>query len=466
MRSLRKPANQRHRPARLPHTKIEGSPWWEASSLATSPPWPHPNHCSNSRRGLAYVRRIVLVAAVMATAGVGWYHVQYSRVGSHELYFLLPAAKAVDSASLGKSEQRAARLQRSMLCLLVWIRVDWHMDWCGLLYGMMCGLLRGLLCGYICGLVCGLIVVLTVVHVLLIVGHVVLVVVLIVVCGACGIDCGACGADCGMFGACGTDCGARNGEDNESSQHSPGLICETNEKPKSELPDRESNPCPPELESCSLPLRNLVRFVPFEEVPTYVITRESLLASYQGAPGSIPGWVTTDFCMWASCRTIPLVGGSFRGSPVCPAPSFRHCFILTLITFIGSQDLDNLAIPNRNMFSGRPRTLPRSKYHPGVTTTQQSTEMRQLFDGVTSEQDVRTPFANQRLLLKSQVKPTRAERCRIVPSVAERWRKRWSWSRAITRVEEWGYQVAGRGGARALLHEAVTAFEGRALALT
>ncbi|KAJ8882864.1 hypothetical protein PR048_014678 [Dryococelus australis] len=36
----------------------------------------------------------------------------------------------------------------------------------------------------------------------------------------------------------------------------------------------------------------------------------SPLASHQGEPGSIPGWVTSDFHMWESCRTMPLVGGS------------------------------------------------------------------------------------------------------------------------------------------------------------
>ncbi|KAJ8893762.1 hypothetical protein PR048_006362 [Dryococelus australis] len=38
-------------------------------------------------------------------------------------------------------------------------------------------------------------------------------------------------------------------------------------------------------------------------------------------PGSIPGRVTPDFRMWESCRTMPLVGGSSRGSPLSPAIS-------------------------------------------------------------------------------------------------------------------------------------------------
>ncbi|KAJ8865625.1 hypothetical protein PR048_033145 [Dryococelus australis] len=78
----------------------------------------------------------------------------------------------------------------------------------------------------------------------------------------------------------------------------------------------------------------------------------SLLASHQGDPGSIPGRVTPDFRMWESCRTIPLVGGSSRGSPVSPAPSFRLCSVLTSITLIGSQ---GLAVKSRpNLFTHSP----------------------------------------------------------------------------------------------------------------
>ncbi|KAJ8867565.1 hypothetical protein PR048_031367 [Dryococelus australis] len=38
-----------------------------------------------------------------------------------------------------------------------------------------------------------------------------------------------------------------------------------------------------------------------------------------------PYWITPDFRMWESSRTIPLVGGISRGSPVSPALSFRRC---------------------------------------------------------------------------------------------------------------------------------------------
>ncbi|KAJ8882036.1 hypothetical protein PR048_018524 [Dryococelus australis] len=65
----------------------------------------------------------------------------------------------------------------------------------------------------------------------------------------------------------------------------------------------------------------------------------SLLASHQGDPGSIPGRVTPDFRMWESCRTIPLICGLSRESPVSPVPSFRCRCILTSITLIDSQDL-------------------------------------------------------------------------------------------------------------------------------
>ncbi|KAJ8881065.1 hypothetical protein PR048_017538 [Dryococelus australis] len=57
-----------------------------------------------------------------------------------------------------------------------------------------------------------------------------------------------------------------------------------------------------------------------------------LLASHQGDPGSIPGRVTPDFRMWESCRTMPLVGGFPRASPVSLALSFQRCSILTSVT--------------------------------------------------------------------------------------------------------------------------------------
>ncbi|KAJ8888077.1 hypothetical protein PR048_007564 [Dryococelus australis] len=72
----------------------------------------------------------------------------------------------------------------------------------------------------------------------------------------------------------------------------------------------------------------------------------SLLASYQGDPGSIPGRVTPDFRMWEPCRTMTLVGGSSRRSPVSPAISFRCCSILASITLIGSQDFDVKSHPD------------------------------------------------------------------------------------------------------------------------
>ncbi|KAJ8882865.1 hypothetical protein PR048_014679 [Dryococelus australis] len=53
-----------------------------------------------------------------------------------------------------------------------------------------------------------------------------------------------------------------------------------------------------------------------------------------------------DFCMWESCRTMPLVGGFSRGSAVSPVLSFRRCSILTSITFIDCQDLYVKSRPN------------------------------------------------------------------------------------------------------------------------
>ncbi|KAJ8868656.1 hypothetical protein PR048_030195 [Dryococelus australis] len=89
----------------------------------------------------------------------------------------------------------------------------------------------------------------------------------------------------------------------------------------------------------------------------------SLLASHQGDPGSIPGGITSNFRMWGSCRTTPLVGGFTRGSPVSPALSFRPCSVLILITPIGSQDLDVKSRPtpfshSLDSLSGRSKTVP------------------------------------------------------------------------------------------------------------
>ncbi|KAJ8891516.1 hypothetical protein PR048_004044 [Dryococelus australis] len=71
-----------------------------------------------------------------------------------------------------------------------------------------------------------------------------------------------------------------------------------------------------------------------------------LLASHQGDQGSIPGWLTPDFHMWESCRTMASVGGFSRGSPVFPAFSFRRLPILTSITLISFQDLVVKCRPN------------------------------------------------------------------------------------------------------------------------
>ncbi|KAJ8869208.1 hypothetical protein PR048_030780 [Dryococelus australis] len=46
-----------------------------------------------------------------------------------------------------------------------------------------------------------------------------------------------------------------------------------------------------------------------------------------------------DFCKWESCRTMLLVAGYSRGSPVYPTLAFRRCFIFTSIALIGFQNL-------------------------------------------------------------------------------------------------------------------------------
>ncbi|KAJ8892970.1 hypothetical protein PR048_005551 [Dryococelus australis] len=57
-----------------------------------------------------------------------------------------------------------------------------------------------------------------------------------------------------------------------------------------------------------------------------------------------------DFRKWESCRTMPLVGGSSRGSPVSPDTSFRRRSIFISITLVGCQDLA-CSLPQRSTFN-------------------------------------------------------------------------------------------------------------------
>ncbi|KAJ8868573.1 hypothetical protein PR048_030111 [Dryococelus australis] len=65
----------------------------------------------------------------------------------------------------------------------------------------------------------------------------------------------------------------------------------------------------------------------------------SLLASYQGEPGSIPGRVTPGFSLVEIVPDDALVGGFPRRSPVSRALSFWRYSILNSFTLTGSQDL-------------------------------------------------------------------------------------------------------------------------------
>ncbi|KAJ8866649.1 hypothetical protein PR048_032510 [Dryococelus australis] len=67
----------------------------------------------------------------------------------------------------------------------------------------------------------------------------------------------------------------------------------------------------------------------------------NVLTSHQGESGSIcPSGSLPDFRMWESCRTIPMVDGFSRGSPVSLAPYSPQ------ITLIGSKDLSVKGRPN------------------------------------------------------------------------------------------------------------------------
>ncbi|KAJ8891817.1 hypothetical protein PR048_004371 [Dryococelus australis] len=50
-----------------------------------------------------------------------------------------------------------------------------------------------------------------------------------------------------------------------------------------------------------------------------------------------PAGATPDSRAWEPCRTMPLVGGTCRGSPASPALSFRRCSMLISETLVGSR---------------------------------------------------------------------------------------------------------------------------------
>ncbi|KAJ8893076.1 hypothetical protein PR048_005659 [Dryococelus australis] len=61
-----------------------------------------------------------------------------------------------------------------------------------------------------------------------------------------------------------------------------------------------------------------------------------------------------------SCRTMPLVGGFSRGSPVSRAPAFWRCSIITSFALIGSQDLD---VKRRSNLSTELNSTPHQRFH-------------------------------------------------------------------------------------------------------
>ncbi|KAJ8897937.1 hypothetical protein PR048_003295 [Dryococelus australis] len=68
---------------------------------------------------------------------------------------------------------------------------------------------------------------------------------------------------------------------------------------------------------------------------------ERLAFSHPAKAGRVqcPAASLPDIRMWESCRTMPLVGGFSRGSPVSPALLFWRFSIVTIINLICSQDL-------------------------------------------------------------------------------------------------------------------------------
>ncbi|KAJ8878840.1 hypothetical protein PR048_019429 [Dryococelus australis] len=86
-----------------------------------------------------------------------------------------------------------------------------------------------------------------------------------------------------------------------------------------------------------LKLSHTVRRTTFQHIDFHVVRYLRRRRHYVGA--SIHGRVTSELRMGESCRTMPLVGGFSRGSPVSPTLPFRRFSMLTSIARIGSRDL-------------------------------------------------------------------------------------------------------------------------------
>ncbi|KAJ8866049.1 hypothetical protein PR048_033573 [Dryococelus australis] len=90
-------------------------------------------------------------------------------------------------------------------------------------------------------------------------------------------------------------------------------------------------------------------------IPPYTNDAFTLITSHHSETGSIPGRFNPDFCNSDSCRTMPLVGGFSRVTPVSPTLSLIHsgsALYSPLFTPppIGSQDLAAEGRPN--LFTG------------------------------------------------------------------------------------------------------------------
>ncbi|KAJ8888239.1 hypothetical protein PR048_007726 [Dryococelus australis] len=83
----------------------------------------------------------------------------------------------------------------------------------------------------------------------------------------------------------------------------------------------------------------------------------------------LPARPQADFRMRESRRTIPLVGGLSRGSPISPALSFRCCPILTSVIIIGSQGLAVKSRPILTRMKGwGEREIPEKTRRPAASS--------------------------------------------------------------------------------------------------
>ncbi|KAJ8873842.1 hypothetical protein PR048_024678 [Dryococelus australis] len=103
-----------------------------------------------------------------------------------------------------------------------------------------------------------------------------------------------------------------------------------------------------------------------------------------------PAGLLPDFRLWESCRTMSLVDGFFRGSPVSPALSFRSC-CKPHFTLIGSQDL---GVKSRRKPFTHPIHLNLAQLYEVVSTTEKESQklIKRIIIGLESRSSAENGF--------------------------------------------------------------------------